>query len=84
MNSDDVIVIKNDNATITISASGAISITGSAAASIDVPALNITGNVAITGDLSVTGAVNNAGTNISKTHTHGGVQTGSGTTWVVT
>ena len=84
MNSDDVIVIKNANATITIAASGAISITGSAAASIDVPALNVTGNVAITGDLSVTGAVTNAGTNISRTHTHGGVQTGSGTTGVVT
>jgi len=83
MNSDDVIVIKNANATITIAASGAISITGSATASIDVPTLNITADVAITGGLSVTGPITNAGTDISKTHTHGGVQTGSGTTGVV-
>ena len=84
MNSADVIIIKNDNATITIEANGAISITGGAAATVNVPTLNITGNVAITGDLSVTGAVTNSGTNISRTHTHGGVQTGSGTTGVVT
>lgn len=83
INSQDEILIENENATITISASGAISITGGAAATINVPTLSITGNVAITGDLSVTGAVTNAGTNISRTHTHGGVQTGSGTTGVV-
>lgn len=75
MNSADVMVIKNANATITIAANGTMTIAA--------PTVNITGNVAITGDLSVSGTVTNAGTNISKTHTHGGVQPGVGITGVV-
>jgi len=83
MNSHDEIMIENENITIIISANGGINITSSAAATVTVPTLNITGNVAITGDLSVTGAVTNAGKDISKNHTHGGVQAGGGTTGVV-
>lgn len=46
-----------------------------------VQALQITApSVAITGDVSITGTLTNNGKNIGSTHTHGGVQTGSGTT----
>lgn len=81
MNSADTILIKNANATITISADGTIDID---ATEVNVTGpVAITGNVAITGDLSVTGAMTNAGTNVSKTHVHGGVQVGAGVTGVV-
>lgn len=76
MNSADVIVIKNVNATITIAANGTMTIAA--------PTVNIIGNVAITGDLSVSGAVTNAAKDISKNHTHGGVQSGGSLTGVVT
>lgn len=75
LKSTDAIEIKNEHCTITIAANGTTSIT--------VPTLNITGNVAITGDLSVSGAVTNASKDISKNHTHGGVQPGGGITGVV-
>jgi phage gp45-like len=68
----DVITINNAHATVIIAADGTISITA--------PTLNITSNVNITGNLTVSGNVTNASKNISKTHTHTGVTTGSGTT----
>ncbi len=49
-------------------------------ASVTAPTINLTGNVNITGNLVVTGTVTNASKNIGSTHTHGGVQTGAGTT----
>jgi phage gp45-like len=68
----DVITINNAHATVIIAADGTMSITA--------PTLNITSNVNITGNLTVSGNVTNASKNISKTHTHTGVTTGSGTT----
>lgn len=53
---------------------------------VEAPEANFTGNVTVSGDLSVTGAtalgssVTSGGTDISNSHTHGGVTTGSGTT----
>lgn len=43
---------------------------------------NITGNVNITGSFSTTGTFQNNGKSVGSTHTHGGVQTGSGSTAV--
>jgi phage gp45-like len=70
--SDDTITLSNAHATVIIAADGTMSITA--------PTLNITSNVNITGNLTVSGNVTNASKNISKTHTHTGVTTGSGTT----
>ena len=40
---------------------------------------SITGNVAVTGNVSNTGTLTSGGKNVGSNHTHGGVQTGSGT-----
>lgn len=55
-----------------ISAAGVVSVVA--------PTINISGNVNITGNLTVTGTMTNGVKNVGSTHTHGGVQTGGGTT----
>lgn len=42
--------------------------------------MNVTGNISQTGNYSNTGTLTNNGKAVGSTHTHGGVQTGSGTT----
>ncbi len=58
--------------------------TAGGTASVTAPTINLTGNVNITGNLVISGTVTNATKNIGSTHTHGGVQTGAGTTGVPT
>lgn len=73
---DNTILINKNDDSITINANGKTILVNSSG-------ISITGNVTITGNLTVSGTVTNAGKNIGKTHTHGGVSTGAGTTGVV-
>jgi phage baseplate assembly protein gpV len=86
----------DDAANVQVSASGNIqafaagNLAASAlgAASVSAPSISLTGNVTITGNLTVNGNTSLVGTavangkNIGSTHTHSGVQTGSGSTGV--
>jgi phage baseplate assembly protein V len=46
--------------------------------------VTIDGSLTVNGDVATTGALTNNGVNVSSTHTHGGVTTGSGNTGVPT
>ena len=47
---------------------------------IEAPSLEFSGSLSVTGNLSVSGNMTNNGKNVGSTHTHGGVQTGIGST----
>lgn len=49
-------------------------------ATVNAPDIQMNGNVQVTGNFSVNGSMTNNGKNIGSTHTHSGVQTGSGNT----
>lgn len=74
--------------TFTISPSGNLSVTVAGTTSINstgdvnitAPTTTINGNAVVTGDLAVGGSMTNAGVNTGSTHTHPGVQPGSGNT----
>lgn len=65
---------------------GTMLVRSGVAIDVDAPEANFTGNVTVAGDLTVTGStalgatVTSSGTDISNSHTHGGVEPGSGTT----
>lgn len=67
-----------DSVTVVTPANLTASVGGTA--SVSAPTINLTGNVNVVGNLVVTGTLTNNAKNVGSTHTHGGVQTGSGTT----
>jgi hypothetical protein len=73
LNNDDTIMFFGD-ASIRITKAGAIIIKAPGGVTVDAPDTTYTGNIASTG------AVVNNGKSVGSVHTHGGVQTGSGTT----
>lgn len=86
-NNEDTIMYFGD-ASIRITASGQIILTAPNGVYYNAPTFamdNNGGNTAMnmTGALNITGTVTANGKNIGSTHTHGGVQTGGGTTGVV-
>jgi len=95
-NNEDTIMYFGD-ASIRITAEGKIILTAPAGIEYEAPSNAysgtqnvtglITGNGGLTaqggGGVNITGAIINNGKNIGSTHTHGGVQTGGGTTGVV-
>lgn len=86
-NNEDTIMFFGD-ASIRITASGQIILTAPNGVYYNAPTFamdNNGGNTAMnmTGALNITGTVTANGKNIGSTHTHGGVQTGGGTTGVV-
>ena len=51
-----------------------------ATANVNAPEINLNGNTTVNGNLAVNGTQTNNGVNTGSTHTHPGVQTGSGST----
>lgn len=75
----DALVLQSLNGTVCLSLHGGKVVIDAPTVEINAN-VSIVGNLSVTGDTDISGAVTNAGTNIAGTHTHGGVQTGSGNT----
>lgn len=65
---------------IIISTPGSVTVNAGSNADVTAPSINLNGDTTINGNLAVNGTQTNNGVNTGSTHTHPGVQTGTGST----